>query len=367
LRDLLPYSGNGTTLQVTCPPFQPAFNPGWQWSPYIVSVKSTCILYPLYISKLYLISAACSCPPAISFVMIQGMKKNRHQAPRTTTRAALRPTGGSPESDRLDMDRLLAIMARLRDPQNGCPWDRQQDFTSIAPYTVEEAYEVADAIAENNMPHLKEELGDLLFQVVFHSQMAKERGHFDFTEVVRALNEKMIERHPHVFDPNHPPVSAAEQTRAWERRKHADKNSVLDDIPTHVPGLSRAVKLQKRAASIGFDWPDVEPVFDKLDEEVAELKEAMRSGDKSRMQDELGDVLFVITNLARHLGVDPELALRQANNKFEKRFRAVEKLAREAEPESRCHSLQQLDRWWDEVKQQEHTKPSTPSPEEKPC
>lgn len=249
------------------------------------------------------------------------------------------------------LNQLLEIMACLRDPDNGCPWDRQQDFASIAPYTIEEAYEVADTIARGDMNHLREELGDLLFQVVFHSQMAHEQGYFDFQDVMQGLIEKMIQRHPHVFAPNHGALSAEEQSRQWEQRKHAGKNSVLDDIPANLPTLSRAVKLQKRAATIGFDWPQVAPVFDKLDEELAELKEAMASGDKAHMQDELGDVLFVVTNLARHIGIDPELALRQANNKFEKRFRAVEKLARAKAPKNECHPLAQLDALWTQVKQ----------------
>lgn len=248
------------------------------------------------------------------------------------------------------INQLLAIMARLRDPVSGCPWDRQQDFTSIAPFTVEEAFEVADAIAEGDMQHLKEELGDLLFQVVFHAQMAQEKGAFDFHDVVAGLNKKMIERHPHVFNPDHPPLSADEQSQIWEHRKHIGKASVLDDIPANLPTLSRAVKLQKRAASIGFDWPEVAPVFDKLEEEVAELKEAMHAGDRAAMQDELGDVLFVITNLARHIGVDPELALRQANNKFERRFRAVEKQAKSRHPQRARHPLAELDKLWDKVK-----------------
>ncbi len=251
------------------------------------------------------------------------------------------------------VDELLAIMARLRDPEHGCPWDRQQDFASIAPYTVEEAYEVADAIAAGDMAHLKEELGDLLFQVVFHARMAEENNHFDFHDVVTALNNKMIQRHPHVFTTGHEPLSAEAQSRQWEARKHADKTSVLDDIPTNLPSLSRAVKLQKRAAGIGFDWPDIAPVFDKLDEEVAELKEAMASGDKTRVTDELGDVLFVLTNLARHLKIDPDLALRQANQKFEQRFRQVEEQARRHSPNPPPYSLEELDKLWEKVKDNE--------------
>ena len=280
--------------------------------------------------------------------MICTMTNSPNKKPKQAQAESVSPASAKPRDT--GITQLLEIMAHLRDPHKGCPWDKQQDFTSIAPYTVEEAYEVADAIAAGDMAHLKEELGDLLFQVAFHSQMAAEGGHFDFADVVKALNEKMVQRHPHVFDPQHPPLTARQQTAVWEQRKHANKVSVLDDIPANLSGLLRAVKLQKRAASIGFDWPDVAPVFDKLDEEVAELKEAMASGDKARMQDELGDVLFVITNLARHIGVDPELALRQANNKFEKRFRQVEKKARQHKSENGRYALDTLDKLWDQVK-----------------
>lgn len=248
------------------------------------------------------------------------------------------------------MKKLLEIMQVLRDPENGCSWDLEQDFSTIAPYTIEEAYEVVDAIEENDMDALKNELGDLLFQVVFHSQMAAEAAHFDFQDVVDAVCEKMIDRHPHVFNPDAPKLTAEEQTKAWEAGKSKNKTSVLDGIAKNLPELLKAVKLTKYAAVTGFDWPEVSFVFDKLQEEVTELTEAIAEKDKPHMEEELGDVLFVVANIARHLAIDPSTALRKANHKFEKRFRRVEELAKMADPKKQNFDLKTLDELWNQVK-----------------
>jgi ATP diphosphatase len=225
---------------------------------------------------------------------------------------------------------LLDIMARLRDPQSGCPWDVAQTFGTIAPYTIEEAYEVADAIRRGAMDELKGELGDLLFQVVFHARMAEEANAFSFADVVAALNEKMIRRHPHVFG-DQEIATAAAQTENWETIKAAeraariaDDPSVLANVPLALPALMRAEKLTKRAARVGFDWPTLDAVFDKLAEEIAETREAVAENDSDHVAEEIGDMLFVLANLARKAGVDPEEALRGANAKFERRFRHVE-------------------------------------------
>jgi MazG family protein len=224
---------------------------------------------------------------------------------------------------------VLEVMARLRDPQRGCPWDIEQNFATIAPYTIEEAYEVADAIERQDMPALKEELGDLLFQVAFHARMAEEQGAFDFADVAQALADKMIERHPHVFAEAGDGRTAAQQTVAWETLK-AEKRaaqgapSLLHDVPMALPALMRAEKLTKRAARINFDWPTPEPVLEKLEEELAELKDARASGDQEHIAEEMGDILFVMANLARKLKVDPEEALRRANAKFTRRFQYIE-------------------------------------------
>jgi ATP diphosphatase len=231
------------------------------------------------------------------------------------------------------MDELLAIMARLRDPARGCPWDTAQDFASIAPYTIEEAYEVADAIARGDRAALKDELGDLLFQVVFHAQMAKEEGAFDFDDVARGLRDKLIRRHPHVFgdaDANDAEAVAAswEAIKREERRAIDPDASALAGVAAGLPEWLRAIKLQKRAARTGYDWPDPAPVLDKLREEIAEVEaELAAGGDPARLEDEVGDVLFVCVNLARYANVDPGAALRRANAKFERRFRAMEALA----------------------------------------
>jgi ATP diphosphatase len=234
----------------------------------------------------------------------------------------------SAEAAEQELRRLLDIMARLRDRSDGCPWDVAQDFDSIAPYTVEEAYEVADAIARRDFAALPDELGDLLFQVVFHARMAEEAGKFAFADVARAIADKMVRRHPHVFG-EAAARDAGMQARAWEEQKRAERaaraeTGTLAGIPDGLPGLTRALKLTARAARVGFDWPDAAAVLEKLDEEVAELRAELALADKARLQDELGDMLFVLANLARKLALDPETCLRHANLKFARRFGAVE-------------------------------------------
>lgn len=231
------------------------------------------------------------------------------------------------------IERLLAIMARLRDPANGCPWDVAQDYASIAPYTIEEAYEVADAIDRGDFDDLRDELGDLLLQVVFHAQMAQEQGRFDFADVAAAICDKMVRRHPHVFA-DAMVADADAQTLAWEQHKraeraqHSDDHSALAGIARGLPEWQRATKLQKRAAAVGFDWPSVEPVLEKLHEEIAEVRVEFAKGlGHDALEDEIGDVLFVCVNLARHAKVDFGNALRRANAKFERRFRRMEVLA----------------------------------------
>jgi MazG family protein len=223
---------------------------------------------------------------------------------------------------------LLEIMARLRDPQKGCPWDREQDFASIAPYTIEEAYEVADAIDRGDTGALRDELGDLLFQVVYHAQMAREAGSFEFDDVVEAICDKMVRRHPHVFG-GADVGDAQAQTRAWEAHKQAERrdraeHGVLEGVPLAIPALARAAKLGKRASRVGFDWPDVTGVVAKIREEIDELERELDGMDPVRLGDEVGDLLFAAVNLARHLRVDPEEALRRANRRFEQRFNYVE-------------------------------------------
>jgi nucleoside triphosphate diphosphatase len=259
------------------------------------------------------------------------------------------------------LNRLLAIMAQLRDREFGCPWDREQDFATIAPYTIEEAYEVADAIARGDMWGLKDELGDLLFQVVFHARMAEEQGLFSFDDVAAAIADKMERRHPHVFGTAHI-GSAQAQTEAWEAYKAAERrdraqttgvaHSVLDGVALALPALSRAVKIQARAARIGFDWSEVRPVFEKLAEEIAELRTELDQGaDRLRVEDEMGDILFAVANLARKLDIDPEAALRRATAKFERRFRQVEKRAAENGIDG---DLDELEVLWQQIKREEN-------------
>ncbi|HEY0684904.1 MAG TPA: nucleoside triphosphate pyrophosphohydrolase [Steroidobacter sp.] len=276
------------------------------------------------------------------------------------------------------IQRLLDIMARLRDPKRGCPWDLQQSFKTIAPYTVEEAYEVADAIDRGDLASLRDELGDLLFQVVFHSQMAQEQGAFNFDDVANAICDKMERRHPHVFGDASIETADA-QTVAWEeqkRRERAEKSggrehaSVLDDVPVALPALTRANKLGKRAAQVGFEWSDVHGAIDKLDEEIAEFKAEVRqhvclqadAGDAQRAHEsrqherlaaEIGDVLFCVVNVCRYLKIDPELALKRTNASFERRFRYVEQglAARGKTPQQA--TLEEMDQLWDEGKTKE--------------
>ena len=227
-----------------------------------------------------------------------------------------------------ELARLIAVMAALRHPDTGCPWDKEQDFASIAPYTIEEAYEVADAIARADMPALTDELGDLLFQVVYHARLAEEQGAFAFADIARGITEKMIRRHPHVFgDAAGFPPGAWEATKSAERAARA-QHGVLAGVPVTMPALTRATKLTARAARVGFDWPDAEAVLAKLDEEVAELRAELpapgRPAERARLADEMGDMLFVLANLARKLGLDAETCLHDANRKFERRFNAVE-------------------------------------------
>lgn len=263
-----------------------------------------------------------------------------------------------------DIDRLLDIMARLRDPARGCPWDVEQNFATIAPYTIEEAYEVADAIERGDMAALKDELGDLLLQVVFHAQMAREAGAFAFADVARAIADKMVRRHPHVFGEERVESSAA-QTRAWENTKAAERAEAgtaaagaLDGVARALPALLRAAKLGKRAARVGFDWPEAAPVLDKIEEEIGELRAELAGGTRpDGIEQELGDLLFACANLARKLDIDPEAALRGANGRFERRFRAIEaRLAAQGlTPEQR--TLDQLEALWQEVKAEERAVP----------
>ena len=251
---------------------------------------------------------------------------------------------------------LLEIMACLRSPDNGCPWDRQQDFRSIAPYTLEEACEVIDAIERDDRSGLRDELGDLLFQVVFHARMASESGWFGFSDVVQAICDKLIRRHPHVFA-GAEIADAAAQTHAWEAHKQHERgasDSVLDGVPLALPALMRADKLQKKASRAGFDWPDIRGVFDKVEEEMEELRAEIKEGlDQEALRDEAGDLLFAVVNLVRHAGAEPESALRRANRKFTKRFQQVEQLCNEAGTSVSETDLDTLDRYWDQVKMRE--------------
>ena len=278
-----------------------------------------------------------------------------------------------------DISRLIEIMAALRDPDTDCPWDREQTFATIAPYTIEEAYEVADAIARGDLPHLKDELGDLLLQVVYHARMAEEQSAFAFGDVVEAVTSKMIRRHPHVFG------SEAERAAGvapgfWDHAKAAEKqdkpaSGILDDVPVTLPALTRAIKLQNKAAKVGFDWPSLAPVFAKLNEEIAELQAAIAhngvrpagsdtgdtahqgvrpTGSDTDIEEEFGDLLFVVANVARHLKLDPEAALRAANDKFTRRFRYIEAqlVQRGSSPDQ--SDLAEMDALWDEAKANGH-------------
>jgi len=267
------------------------------------------------------------------------------------------------------LDDLLHLMARLRDPQHGCPWDLRQDYASIVPHTLEEAYEVADAIARRDFPQLRDELGDLLFQVVYYSQLGREDGHFDFAQVVDGITRKLVRRHPHVFPDGDlhgpldlPRLDEATIKRRWEEIKAEERAekvaapeqlSLLDDVPAALPALSRAAKLQKRAANVGFDWADATPVVAKIQEELDEVREAMANGQAAQVAEEVGDLLFVMVNLARHLQVDAEDALRQANAKFERRFRFIEEALKAQDRSPQEASLEEMDALWDAAKVEE--------------
>jgi len=260
------------------------------------------------------------------------------------------PNGGMP--------RLLEIMRRLRDPETGCPWDIEQDFATIAPYTIEEAYEVADAIERQSWHELRSELGDLLFQSVFHAQMAEEKGLFSFNDIANGMSDKMVARHPHVFGDESREKSPEQQTRDWEQIKAQERaakaeNRTLDGVALGLPALMRAVKLQKRAARVGFDWPSTDQVIAKIIEEADELVEARAHMGQDAIEEEFGDLLFVVANLARHLKIDPEAALRSANAKFTRRFAAVEDALSERGKRPEDSSLEEMDALWDVAKLQE--------------
>jgi ATP diphosphatase len=258
-------------------------------------------------------------------------------------------------TDNRDIQSLLAIMRRLRDPEGGCPWDVEQSFASIAPYTIEEAYEVAGAIEEKNWDSLKDELGDLLLQVVFHARMAEEQNLFDFGDVVGAITGKMVRRHPHVFGDEHGIKSADDQTVAWEEHKRRERaatpGGLLDDVPHALPALLRAVKLQRRAASVGFDWDSAPKVVEKIAEEAAEIVEAQTAGaSPAKLEGEIGDLLFAVTNLARHMKIDPETALRATNAKFVRRFAVIEKTLAARGRSAAEASLEEMEAIWQAAK-----------------
>jgi ATP diphosphatase len=263
----------------------------------------------------------------------------------------------NPLSAEAELRRLLDIMAALREPATGCPWDKEQTFDSIAPYTIEEAYEVADSIARRDFASLPDELGDLLFQVVYHARMAEEAGHFAFADVARAISDKMIRRHPHVFG-DAAARDAAAQTAAWEAQKSAERaarqeTGTLAGVPVGLPALTRAEKLTNRAARVGFDWPDAKAVLVKLDEEIGELKAELPGGDPARLTDEVGDLLFVLANLARKLQLDPEACLRHANDKFTRRFNAMEQRLAHEGRDLKGETLEAMEAAWQAVKRDE--------------
>ena len=271
------------------------------------------------------------------------------------------------------IDRLIAIMTMLRDKQHGCPWDLEQTIKSLLPYTLEEVYEVADAIENNDLVELEDELGDLLFQVIFYAQIAKEQGAFDFQDIATAISDKLVRRHPHVFPAGDveqfgipQDISAQQVVVNWEAIKEIEREekrkkdrkqavqgveSILDDVPRALPAMERARKLQKRAAQVGFDWAKIAPVLEKLKEEVAEFEEALSSGDLERMSDELGDVLFATINLARHSNIEPEVALRSTNRRFETRFKWIETALSRRGKVFKDANLDELDALWDQAKE----------------
>jgi ATP diphosphatase len=284
-------------------------------------------------------------------ISLRGRRKRLASGGSVPYRAWMPDTAVSAEAE---LRRLLDIMAALRDPDSGCPWDKTQTFATIAPYTIEEAYEVADAIAQRDFSALPDELGDLLFQVVYHARMAEEAGLFGFAEVAKSISDKMIRRHPHVFG-EAAVRSASAQTAAWEAQKSAERAAArqvgaLAGVPVGLPALTRALKLTNRAARVGFDWPDAEQVLAKLDEEIQELRAELSDAEPSRLTDEVGDMLFVLANLARKLGLDPETCLRHANDKFCRRFNTME---RDFEGQAKILpevSLAEMEAGWQRVK-----------------
>lgn len=257
-----------------------------------------------------------------------------------------------------EIDKLLQIMAQLRDPITGCPWDLEQSFASIAPYTIEEAYEVADAITRSAWDELPGELGDLLLQVVFHAQIAAEAGLFDFTDVVTKIKDKMIARHPHVFGTDTRNKTSDQQTQDWERIKAAERGEArtLDGVALGLPALTRAVKLQKRAARVGFDWPNIDDVLDKMREEMTELVEARSQFTQTEIEEEFGDLMFVMANLARHMHIDPEAALRGANAKFTRRFGRIEDFLTAQGKTPQMSNLAEMDALWNRAKAEDKAK-----------
>lgn len=288
------------------------------------------------------------------------MDQSRSPEGNTNRSGDLTPSG--PESlPRREITTLLAIMKALRTPETGCPWDLEQDFTTIAPYTLEEAYEVLDAIERNQFDELRDELGDLLLQVVYHAQMAAEADHFDFHDVVEAITTKMVRRHPHVFGDQAARTAGVEKG-FWERAKEAERagtskqrNRVLDDIPAALPALTRALKLQGRAARVGFDWPDVSQVLDKMLEEARELTEARNDLSIDKQSEEFGDLLFVMVNLGRHLGLDAEGSLRKANTKFTRRFKYIEDQLKSRNSTVEQADLEEMDAIWNDIRKQENS------------
>ena len=264
----------------------------------------------------------------------------------------------------VNVEKLLTIMSMLRDESHGCPWDRKQTFQTIAPHTLEEVYEVVDTIEREDYAHLANELGDLLFQVVFYAQLGKEAGYFDFQNVVDEITTKLLQRHPHVFPEatvesfgTRPALTASQVEGNWEelkkqerQDKHGKTVSVLDDVPATLPALTRAGKLQKRAATVGFDWPDIQGVIEKCREEVEEIQEAVDSRVHEDIEGEVGDMFFTLVNLSRHLGIDPETSLRKANSKFENRFRHVEAAAKADNADLQSASLEKLESYWQQAK-----------------
>lgn len=267
--------------------------------------------------------------------------------------------------NRFNLDDLIYLMSRLRDPERGCPWDLQQDFASIVPHTLEEAYEVADTIEREDWPHLQDELGDLLFQVIFYAQLGREQTLFDMDQIIHQLVTKLVRRHPHVFpdgtlrgEARTQAIASDEVNQQWEaiksqEREEKSRARVLDEVPLALPALSRAAKLQKRAATVGFDWAEACDVLDKIEEEIAELRQAMSAQDEAAVADEMGDLLFAQVNLARKLGVNAEQAVRATNAKFERRFNYIEDQVKASGQPWSAFTLAQLDQWWDQAKGQE--------------